>query len=210
MQPGDKMRDIEDMMLNSLVTVIADGTGISSGNIWLLMPEPEFVNKRSGSIDGSTNTDYLPSIGITYMKDATIKHNNYGESRYEDVSSGIIREFKPLGELHLSLAIHLYTMSHADMNTYGTLLYQTLLSTRSVDFESDSVTGEYFNVLFKSMRYVNYEKPIHKIFFIETCGRILSESTGYIVDTLITNVDTYDEFYVEVVTGAIVTVTSDD
>ena len=203
------MRNVEDLMLNTLVEVIAEGTGISSGNIWLKMPEPEFVNKRSGSRDSLTNSEYLPAIGINYMRDAFIKHNNYGSTRYVNESTTIATQYTPLAELQLNLAIHLYAKSHEDMNYYGNLLYYTLLRNRMIEYRNDSIQGEYFSVMFKSMRYIGAEKPIHKVFLIDCCGRMLDESTGYIVREIDTTVYTYDTDIDVVVSGGITTVTYD-
>jgi hypothetical protein len=183
-------RDVEDMMLTNLRALLSANTGIPLNHIWVKNPPVEYTsmqngpNLPSGIVTLAPDDKRFPAIGINYHKDAKIGYNNYGESKY--ISSGaMVTEYAPLGEIELSLAINLFTVTKKEQRDYGTKIINALLSNPIVTYASDVIPGEYFSIKMQTAKESpTDEKPYHKIFFICCQGRLLSEVTDYRVDTI--------------------------
>jgi hypothetical protein len=192
-------RDVENLQLQKLRSVLATGTGIPISRIWLKKPAEQFIqavqdgpNISTISRDVSGFIDSYPAIGINYIKDAEFKYNNYGEQINVVNGDGTSTLYSPLGEIHLYLSISLFTSSRSDQRKYGTALYMTLLSNTLLQYDNDVISGEYFRQDLVTQREVPDTMPYHKVFIVRTEGRILQEITNYSADTVQINTGLQD------------------
>src|SRR5574343_100715 len=152
------MRDVENLILNTLVELIGENTSIPSGNCWLKRPAMEFVNKGEGpNSDDTQDQIRFPCINIENMGDVQFNPNNYGESIYIDNGDGTSTSYTPLAETTIPLAISLFTKSRKDQINYGSELEAFLLQLddEGVSFRNDSITSEYFGLQLMFKKDVN-------------------------------------------------------
>lgn len=181
------MRDVEDLMLQTLRVIIARDTEIASGNIWLKRPAAEFVSKQDGpNIPSGSVTDF-PAIGINYITDARYDYNNYGHSHLIHNNDGTTTEYGPLGEITLTLGISLFTENRREQRDFGTRLSMCLLNSKMNLFINDVLPKEQFSLKLITTREVPDTLPYHKVFIVELNARILKETTAHRVDIIEAN-----------------------
>ena len=185
------MRDVEDLILQSLRITIAEGTDIPSGSIWLKKPSVEFLQQQAdGPNVGNPTPPQLPCVAINYLKDAQFNYNNYGESRYVNDDAELSTVYSPLAEIKLTLAISIFTKSKKELRELGTQMYMTLLKNKFLRYPTDIIQGEYASLELRSQQETGWAQPFQKVFVVEALGRILQETQAYRVKEIIVGIET--------------------
>lgn len=201
------LRDVENLMLNTLCDIIVEETGIPSGNIYLKRPSSEFVVQLNGPNVIDPNDDNYPAISIEYFKDAKFEYNNYGESVVVNHIDNTSTIYTPLAEVKLTLGISLYTASRGDQRDYGTKLYICLLKHKFINYNNDIIKDEYFTVDVMSQKDIPEVMPFRKIVIIKTQGRILEETVADTVLEIVANADNISVNNVEEPSGRMLSIT---
>jgi hypothetical protein len=184
------MRDVEELLYNTLRTFLSSATGIPSGRIWSSFPNIEFVNKPDGANVPKQNDPRFPAIAITQTGPIDICYNNYGSTITQDNGDGTAVLYTPLGEVKYCLMISLFTNSREQQRDICSVLQQTLLTTRSLSFVNDLFPGEFFSLILKKLHPSSNTVPYHRPFTVDIRTRILNEVSGYVVDGVFTNIGT--------------------
>lgn len=182
------LRDVEDLTLQTLRNTLAEVTGIPLTQIHLKRPAVEFVSKQDDSVKSAQLTPVYPAIAINYMKDAHSNPNNYGEVKYLTAASGMVTEYAPLAELEMILAVSLFTNTRKEQRELSVVIQQFFLTNSFLNLQGDILPGEYFGLKYTKKHEVNDTAPFHLAFVVETCSRVLKETTGYPVNSITTNI----------------------
>ena len=201
-------RDIEDLILNTLRINLAEVTGIPSGQIFLKIPALQFFNKMDDTNKSIQMRVIYPAIGINFMRDAVIKYNNYGETKYIRNGGGIATAYEALGEVELLLDVSLFTKSRKDQRDYGIKIEHFFFANKYIGLENDEINGEYMTMCFTKKRDFDETDPFRKAFIVKVNARVLNETSGYIVEEVVTTLETNVESY-DVVTEPDIVVTFD-
>lgn len=182
------MRNVEDLMLQTMRVFVANATGIPTGSIWLQRPSEDFVGMPDGPNKPSGDVMSFPAVGINYVKPAKFEYNNYGETKYTTSASGTITTaYQPLGGLTLHLDVSLFAQTKADIRKYTVLLEMALLQNSLMGMVGDIIPGEYFRADLMTSVDLQDVFPYRRVFLIKTYGRILQEITNTTVTVVNTN-----------------------
>lgn len=185
------MRDLEDLILGTMCIKLSEITGIPTGKVLAKMPDFEFVNKYDGSMQPAANDAKFPSIGMTYFNDVKYKVNLYGDKPIAVKNLNEIKIYEPLGEIHIPLSIYLFTNSRKEQRELGNKIMFELAKNAHYYTIGDPLPNQYFAVEYNGHKDVSEHRPYAKIFNVTLCGQVFNETTGYVVDAIMTNIQTY-------------------
>lgn len=184
------MRDLEDLILGTMCINLSSITGIPTGRVFAKMPDIQFVNKYDGSDQPNTNPQKFPCIGMEYSGEVDYKVNLYGDSPISIQSPYFTKIYQPMGEMHIPLYIHLFTNSRKEQRQVGNAIMMEMASKLYYNIIGDEIPGQYFNIEYNGFKDLDSQRPFHRVFSVTLCGQVFQESTGYIVEAVITNINT--------------------
>ena len=171
------LRDLEDLILRSLIAVFSDATGIPSGHFWVDYPSENFFNESTYS--------KFPSVGI--IETSLIpKNNNYGDTFTTPISSGMVTTYSPAGELDIDLQLQVYTERQSDRRLYRTLINQWLQQNTSIKIINDVIPDQYFSI-WCTKSVITHEIPYVSNFFLKIIGQDFQEQTSYAIENAFIN-----------------------
>lgn len=175
-------RNIEDLVLDTLLFKLVEITGIPSGRIFVKMPDYEFINSLDGNISPATNPVRFPAIGMRYFDKVRYEANTYGDEIIVDNDNGTGILYEPQGEIHLPISIYLFTETRKEQNTIGAAIFNEFSTQSFYELYGDSVTGEYVQLEFSGFSDLPNHRPYIKCFDVVCRARTLNEVSGYLVD----------------------------
>lgn len=184
------MRDLEDLILGTMCIKLSEITGIPTGRVLAKMPDFEYVNKYDGTNQPQTNEQKFPSIGMQYYGNVKYKVNKYGEEPMVVKDAFFTKIYQPMGEIHIPLAIHLFTNSRKEQRLVGNNIMYELSAQLHYDIIDDEIPNQYFSIEYNGHKDVREHRPFEKVFYVELCGQVFREVSGYIVEAVITNINT--------------------
>jgi hypothetical protein len=184
------MRDLEDLMLGTMCIKISQITGIPTGRVLAKMPDFSLVNKYDGSNQPSVNDQKFPSVGMRYFNDVKYKINVYGDKPIAVKSLNEIKIYEPLGEIHVPLSIYLFTNTRKEQRLIGNQIMFELARNSHYYTIDDPLPNQYFSVEYNGHHDTDQHRPYVKVFNVVLCGQVFSESTGFVVDAIETNIQT--------------------
>lgn len=179
------MRNVEDLILETLVIKLYQTTGIPTGRILAKMPDYEFVNKLDGTNQTTTNEPKFPSIGMRYYDKVRYGSNTYGSAHLIDNNDGTGIEYQPMGEMSFPLSIYLFTNSRAEQMNLGNKILMEFAQNPFYSLEGDELDNEYVQVNFSGFTDLPSHRPYIKVFDILCSSRVFTEVSGYLVDNYI-------------------------
>jgi hypothetical protein len=183
------MRNLEDLILSTICIKLSEITEIPTGRVLAKMPDFEYVNKYDGTNQPQVNQQKFPSIGMQYFGKVRYEVNRYGEEPLVVQNASISKIYKPMGELHIPLEIHLFTNSRKEQTEIGNLIAYELSSKKYYYTINDEIDNQYFNIEYCGFTDLQKIKPFERIIHVKMCGQVYSEITGYAIETIIANMD---------------------
>jgi hypothetical protein len=184
------MRDLEDIILGTMCVKLSEITGIPSGRVLAKMPDIEFVNKYDGSMQPAINPQKFPCIGMQYAGEVDYKVNLYGDTPLVVQNAFFTKVYEPMGEIHIPLYIHLFTNSRKEQRELGNAIMYEMASQLFYYTIDDELPNQYFNIEYSGFKDLDRQRPFERVFIVTLCGQVFREATGYIVEAVITNINT--------------------
>lgn len=181
------MRNIEDLILETLVIKLNEITAIPTGRILAKMPDYEFINKIDGSAQPSTNETKFPSIGMMYYDKVRYSTNTYGTTHLVDNDDGTGIEYQPMGEMKFPISIYLFTNSRAEQMNLGNKIMMELSTLPFYSLEGDELDDEYVQIEFNGFMDLPNHRPYIKVFDVNCHARVFSEVSGYLINGIVVN-----------------------
>jgi hypothetical protein len=95
-----------------------------------------------------------------------------------------------MGEIHIPLAIYLFTNSRKEQRQIGNNIMYELSSQLHYNTIGDEIPNQYFSIEYSGYKDLPEHRPYKKVFHIELCGQVFKEVSGYIIEAVITNINT--------------------
>lgn len=187
------MRDLEDIILGTMCIKLAEVTGIPTGRIFAKMPDIEYVNKYDGSKQPTTNKQIFPCIGMEYSDKVVYKVNRYGEEPLVIKNAIHSKIYEPMGEIHIPLYIHIFTNSRKEQRTLGTIISYEMSSNLYYNTLFDEIPNQYFSIEYHGFKDIETQSPFQRVICVTLCGQMFRETSGYLVETSIVNINTVSE-----------------
>jgi hypothetical protein len=184
------MRDLEDLILGTMCIKLSEITGIPTGRVLAKMPDFEYVNKYDGTNQPQINEQKFPSIGMQYFGNVRYKVNKYGEEPIVVKDAFFNKIYQPMGEIHIPLAIYLFTNSRKEQREIGNNIMYELSSQLHYNTIGDEIPNQYFSIEYSGYKDLPEHRPYKKVFHVELCGQVFKEVSGYIIEAVITNINT--------------------
>lgn len=183
-------RDIEHIVLNTLAIKISEVSGIPTGRILAKAPDFEYVNHPDGTAMPETNPEKYPSIGMMYFGQGKYKVNKYGSGPIAVKTPTVSLIYEPMGEIHLPLAIYLYTNSRKEQRLIGNEISMFLADALYLETLGDPVSGQFFSIDYLGFEDLFEHRPYVRVMNMNILAQVYTESTGYVVEEINTSMVT--------------------